>query len=366
MRWELASALGIPESDVRVIVPDAGGGYGGKHSGEVAVEAARLARVAGAPVKVRWSREEEFTWSYVRPAAVIDLRSGARDGAITAWELTNVNAGTAGIASPYDVPNERITYRPAASPLRQGSYRALAATANHFARESHVDEIAHELGADPLELRLRHLSDERLAAVLAAAARSAGWGSGGRALGIAGGVEKGSSVATCAEVRVEGGRLRVLRVVTAFDCGAIVDRDNLINQIEGATVMALGGALTEAIGFSGGRIREPRLSAYRVPRFSDVPPIEVVLLDRPDVAPADAGETPMVAVAPAIANAVFAASGSGRCRSLRTGRCRARRPRSGGAFARRRTPAGTLRSRRCVPSCSRGTPPSIPPAPGCR
>jgi nicotinate dehydrogenase subunit B len=314
VRRELAAALDVPESHVRVIVPDAGGSYGGKHSGEVAIEAARLARAAGAPVKVRWSREEEFTWAYFRPAAVIDVRSGARDGALTAWGFTNINAGAAGIGSPYDISNQRIVFQPAESPLRQGSYRALAATANHFARESHMDEVANELGRDPVRFRLDHLSDERLMAVLEAAAERAGWGredrESGSGLGIACGTEKDAHVATCAEVLVErDGRLRILRLVTAFDCGAIVDADNLASQIEGATVMGLGGALTEAIRFSEGRIENARLSRYRVPRFGDVPPIEVVLLDRPDVPPAGAGETPIVAVAPAIANAIDAACG---------------------------------------------------------
>src|SRR5262249_52744422 len=128
VREELAKTLRVPESDVRVIVPDAGGGYGGKHSGEGAIEAARPPRGAGAPVKVRWRREEEFTWAYFRPAAVIDVQSGARDGALTAFEFTNINAGAAGIGTPYDIPNQRIVFQPADSPLRQGSYRGLAAT----------------------------------------------------------------------------------------------------------------------------------------------------------------------------------------------------------------------------------------------
>jgi isoquinoline 1-oxidoreductase len=320
VRWELAAALGVPESAVRVIVPDTGGGYGGKHSADVAIEAARLARAVGAPVKVRWSREEEFTWAYFRPAAVMDVRSGVRRGALTAWEFTNTNSGAAGIGSPYEIPNQRIVFQPADSPLRQGSYRALAATANHFARESHMDELAHELGADPLGFRLSHLADERLTRAFDAAAERAGWGTGdrprGHGLGIAGGVEKDAYVATCAEVRVDpDGRLQILRLVTAFDCGAIVDPDNLVNQIEGATVMGLGGALTEEIRFADGRIANPRLSEYPVPRFTDVPPIEVVLLDRPEIPSAGAGETPIVAVAPALANAIFAASGV-RLRSL--------------------------------------------------
>ncbi len=311
VRSEVAAALGVPETDVRVVVPDAGGAYGGKHSGEVAIEAARLARAAGAPVKVRWSREEEFRWGYFRPAAVIDVRSGVRDDRLVAWEFTILNAGAAGIETPYDVASSCVAYQPADSPLRQGSYRGLAATANHFARESHMDEIAHAVGVDPLDLRLRHLSDERLTAVLRGAAEAAGWGMtlpAGQALGIAGGTEKDAYVATCADVRVgDDGRLELLRLVTAFDCGAVVDRENLTNQIEGATVMGLGGALSEAIGFSGGAVHDPCLSRYPVPRFRDVPSIEIVLLDRPDVPSAGAGETPIVCVAPAIANAIFAA-----------------------------------------------------------
>jgi len=313
VRQELAAELKVPEKDVRVIVPDAGGGYGGKHTGEVAIEAARLARAVGTPVKVRWSREEEFTWAYFRPAAVIDVHSAVRDGALTAFRFTDINAGAPGIETPYDIPNQRIAFRPADSPLRQGSYRGLAATANHFARESHMDEVATALGADPVRFRRDHLSDERLIAVLETVAERAGWGSdqeGEAALGIACGTEKDAYVATCAEVVVEPtGRLRILRLVTAFDCGAIVDADNLVNQIEGATVMGLGGALTERIRFSHGRIENARFSAYRVPRFSDIPPIEVALIDRPDILSAGAGETPIVCVAPAVANAVAAATG---------------------------------------------------------
>ena len=205
VRAQLADELGLPEERVRVIAPTAGGGFGGKHTGEVAIEAARLARAVGRPVKVRWSREEEFSAAYVRPAAVIDVRSGARaDGTLTAWEFLNMNSGMVGIVWPYAIPNQRIDFQPADSPLRQGSYRALAATANHFARESHIDEVADRLGVDPLELRLRHLADERLADVLRAAAERIGWSErswrrGG--LGIACGVEKDARVAT-AVVRV--------------------------------------------------------------------------------------------------------------------------------------------------------------------
>lgn len=319
VRSQLAERLGIPEKDVRVIVPDTGGGFGGKHAGEVAVDAARLARAAGRPVKVRWARPEEFTAGYLRPAAVIDIRSGAGDEGLTAWEMRNVNAGMFGLAGPYEVPNQRLDYQPAASPFAQGSYRALAATANHFAREFHMDEIARALDTDPLAFRLGNLRDERLATVLQAAAGRIGWERArpaGTAAGIAAGIEKGARVATAVEIRVgDDRRLEILRVVTAFECGRIVNHDGLANQVEGALVQGLGGALFEAIRFGDGVIHNASMTDYRVPRIDDVPPIEVVLIDRPDLPPAGGGETPIMAIAPALANAIDAATGA-RLRSM--------------------------------------------------
>jgi isoquinoline 1-oxidoreductase len=321
VRGQLAEAFRIPEDHVRVLMPDTGSGYGGKHTGETAIEAARLARAAKRPVKVVWTREEEFTWAYFRPAGVIDVSSGARsDGTITAWEFHNYNSGSAGIRSYYDIPNQRIVFHASNSPLRQGSYRALAATANHFARESHMDEMAHTVKMDPLEFRLKNLKDERLRAVFEAAAKQFGWGkskSGGQGFGMGGGYEKLGNIATFAEIDVDrkSGDVKVVRVVSAFECGAIVNPDNLRNQIEGSNVQGLGGALFEAIEFENGKILNGRMSEYRVPRFSDVPALETVLLDRKDLPSAGAGECPMVGLAPAIANAIFDASAV-RLRSL--------------------------------------------------
>lgn len=321
VRGQLAEAFRIPEDQVRVLMPDTGSGYGGKHTGETAVEAARLARAAKRPVKVVWTREEEFTWAYFRPAGVIDVSSAARnDGTIVAWEFHNYNSGSAGIRTYYEVPNQRIVFHAVNSPLRQGSYRALAATANHFARESHMDEIAHSLKMDPLEFRLKNLKDERLRAVFEAAAKQFGWGkskSPGQGFGMGGGYEKLGNIATFAEVNVDrqSGDVKVVRVVSAFECGAIVNPDNLRNQIEGSNIQGLGGALFEAIEFDNGKILNGRMSKYRVPRFSDVPALETVLLDRKDIPSAGAGECPMVGLAPAIANAIFDAGGV-RLRSL--------------------------------------------------
>lgn len=315
VRGQLAEAFHLPEEQIRVLMPDMGSGYGGKHTGETAIEAARLARAAKRPVKVVWTREEEFTWAYFRPAGVMDVMSAVRnDGAITAWEFHNYNSGSAGIRTYYDIPNQRIQFHEVRSPLRQGSYRALAATANHFARESHMDELAHAVKMDPLEFRLKNLKDERLRAVFEAAAKQFGWGkskSAGQGFGMGGGYEKLGNVATFAEVHVDrkSGEVKIARVVTAFECGAIVNPDGLKNQVEGANVQGLGGALFEAIRFENGRILNHRLSQYRVPRFSDVPVIETVLLDRKDIPSCGAGECPLIGLAPAIANAIFDGSG---------------------------------------------------------
>jgi nicotinate dehydrogenase subunit B len=316
VRDDLAEAFHLSHESVRVMVPDTGSAYGGKHTSDAALEAARLARPAGHPVKVVWTREEEFTWAYFRPAGVIEIKAGvASDGTLAAWEFHNYNSGASGIATPYVVPNQKVQFHAVRSPLRQGSYRGLAATANHFARESHMDALARASQIDPLEFRLKNLTDERLRAAFQAAGKSFGWPRAkkkpGQGYGLGGGVEKGGYVATCAEVAVDraSGEVRVVRVVTAFECGAIVNPDGLRNQVDGANIMAIGGALFEAIEFENGRITNPRFSSYRVPRFRDVPQIETVLIDRKDIPSAGAGETPLIGLAPAIANAIFDATG---------------------------------------------------------
>jgi len=315
VRTELADAFRIPESRVRVILPDTGSGYGGKHTGEAAIEAARLALATKRPVKLVWTREEEFSWAYFRPGGLIKITSGAsKTGKITAWEFHNYNSGEAGIRSYYNIPNQRCVFHEAESPLRQGSYRGLAATANHFAREVHMDELAQSVGMDALEFRLKNLDNDRLRGVFAAGAEKFDWGKakadGSRGFGMGGGYEKLGNVATFVEVAVDGDpkTVKIIRVVTAFECGAIVNPDGLRNQIEGANIMGLGGALFEAVQFENGRIVNGRFSKYRVPRFSDVPPIETVLLDRKDLPPVGAGEAPIVGIAPAISNAIFDAA----------------------------------------------------------
>ena len=314
VRRELAEAFRLSESRVRVIVPDTGGGFGGKHTGDAALEAARLAKAAGRPVSLRWTREEEFTWAYFRPAGLIEIRAGVdAGGRIVAWEFTNYNSGASALASPYDIPHARELYRYSESPLREGSYRALASTANTFARESFMDELAFAANEDPLDYRLSQLTHERLRPVLEAAAKSFRWRErreerrANRGIGLGCGTEKGSYVAACVEVEVdrERGDIKVMEVCHAFECGAIQNPANLKAQVDGCAIMTLGATLGEEIHFENGRILNGRFSRYNVPRFRDVPRLKTVLLDRPDRPSVGAGETPMIAVPPAVGNAVF-------------------------------------------------------------
>jgi len=316
VRGELVRAFGLPEDKVRVIIPDFGGGFGGRHSGESAVEAARLAKAAGKPVHLRWTREEEFTWASFRPAAVIDAEASLdASGAITSWHFINVNSGGSSIRSPYRIPKNNDRFVSSNAPLRHGSYRALAATANTFARESMMDELAAAAGKDPLEFRLAHLDPGRLRDVLEAAAKKFGWGERvkkkepGTGVGLSCSIDKSSFVAACAEVTVKDGVISVKHVCQAYDCGKILNPENLMRQVKGGLIMALGPALREETIFENGKVLNASFGKYKVPRFDDVPELDIVLLDRPDLESVGAGETPVIAVAPAIANAVFHATG---------------------------------------------------------
>jgi len=200
--------------------------------------------------------------------------------------------------------------------LKQGSYRALACTANVFAREAHITDMARQAKIDQLDFRLRNLEDERLIAALQTAAKAFGWKNenkpAGHGYGIACSFEKGGYVATCAEVMVNADKeVKVLRLTQSFDCGAIINPRHLEYQVMGSMVQGLGGALFEAIDFAGGKILNSRLSAYRVPRFSDVPKIEIITIDRKDQPSGGAGEAAIIGVAPAIRNAILDATGIG-------------------------------------------------------
>jgi isoquinoline 1-oxidoreductase subunit beta len=317
VRDTLARTFALSPEQVRVVVPDFGGGFGGKHTGEAAIEAARLAKEAGKPVSLRWTRAEEFSWAYCRPAALIEVEASLDKGVITAWDFANYNSGAAALESPYRLAHTRHRYIECESPLRPGSYRALASTVNNFAREAFMDELAAAAGQDPLAFRLAHLDNERIRAVLEAAADRFGWRERatrkqpGRGVGLACGMEKNSVVAACAEIEIDArtGAVRLVEIVQAYECGKILNPANLRQQVEGCILQGLGAVVRERLEFAGGRITNGSFARYRVPRFEDVPKIDLVLLDRPDMTPIGAGETPILTVAPAMANAWFQATG---------------------------------------------------------
>jgi CO/xanthine dehydrogenase Mo-binding subunit len=314
VQQQLQQAFRLSAEQVRVIEPGSGGGFGGKHTGEVAIEAARLAKEAGKPVHLRWTRAEEFTWAYCRPAGLWEIEAALdANGRLIAWDFASYNAGTAGLESPYRIPNTRTRFFRSDSPLREGSYRGIAATTNNFAREGFMDELAALAGQDPLDFRLAHIENPRLRDVLIAAAEKFNWKSRrlkpspGTGLGVAAGFEKGSYVAACVEVAADaksGFTIRDFHM--AYECGAILNPSNLRAQVEGAIIQGLGGALMESIEFSNGRLTNGSFTAYRLPRLRDVPPLTITLLDRQDLPSVGAGETPIIVVAPALAAAVSA------------------------------------------------------------
>lgn len=322
VRGELARAFHISEDHVRVIVPDFGAGFGGKHTGETAVEAARLAQAAGKPVSLRWTREEEFTWAYFRPAGAIEIEASLdKDGKLTSWHFININSGPSAVESPYRIAKSQSRYVTSKPPLRHGSYRGLAATANNFAREGFMDELAVAAGADPLEFRLAHLENPRLRAVLETAAEKFDWKQRVKSktpnvgIGLSCGTEKGSYVAACVEIEVKQNQIRVRHVCQAYECGAIINPANLYKQVTGAIIMGLGPALREEVRFENGEIQTASFRSYPVPRYEDVPELDIHLVNRSDLPSAGAGETPIICIAPAIANAVFHATGK-RIRSM--------------------------------------------------
>lgn len=317
VRQEVARALKLPEAQVRIVVHDAGGAFGGKQRGECEVEAARLARLSGAPVRVAWTREEEFTCSYTRPAGVIDVESAVdADGRLTAMRVSNYNSGASGLMPPYDIPHHWIGFFRTHSDVRQGSYRALAAVANTFARESHMDEWAHALLVDPVEFRLRHITDARLREVITRTAARFGWARAAarprRGIGFSCTLEKDARLALGVEVEMAGRDVRVQRLVATGDFGAALNPDALQNLMTGAILQGLGGALWEQVHFEEAGQRTRTLASYRVPRFRDLPTLDIQVLDRRGVPSGGAGESPIVLPAPALAAAIFRATGQRR------------------------------------------------------
>jgi isoquinoline 1-oxidoreductase len=264
-------------------------------------------------VKLAWSREDEFVAGYCRPAGVVEMTAALdAGGRLVAWHHRNYNAGAAGLKPPYTIPHYSCEFHRAESPIRQGSYRSLACVANTFAREGLIDELAALAKTDPLEFRLRNTEDARLREALTRAAERFGWGKRHPGpVGLACNIEKDARLAVFVELEAA----KVRRMVMTFDVGRIVNPDGLRNQAQGGLIQGLGGALFEELQWDERNLTNGRLSKYRVPRFSDLPEIDVILIDRPEIPSAGAGEAPITIVAPAIAAAMRARDGRPR-RSL--------------------------------------------------
>ncbi|MCG6963986.1 MAG: molybdopterin-dependent oxidoreductase [Acidobacteria bacterium] len=324
-RDRLAEELGLDPKNVRVITPYVGGGFGGKSAGLQTSEAAKLSQITGKPVQVRFSRAEEFFYDTFDPAAVVKLVSGLdANGKVSLWDYHVIAAGDRGAAVFYDIPNVSISvaggWHGRGRDLHLfgiGPWRAPGANMNVFAKESQIDIMAAAARIDPVELRLRNLTDERMRRVLQAAAKAYGWkprvapAGKGRGRGVACGIDAGTYVTLMADVTVdlEKGTVHVDRVVAAQDMGIIVNPTGAKMQMEGCVTQGLGYCLSEELRFTGGEILDRNFDTYLLPRFSAVPKIETVLVRNDELDPQGGGEPAIVPMGAVIANAVFDATG---------------------------------------------------------
>ena len=355
LRRDLALTLSIDEDDVAVQHVEGAGCYGHNGADDVALDAARLARaVPGRPVRVLWSRADELSWAPFGPAMAVELEAdldaadevigwrhtvwsnghGTRPGRaaspalLGAWHLAQpferpaaVNAPLAAgggaernAVPPYDFPAWHVVnHRVLAMPLRTSALRALGAFANVFACESFIDELAHAIGADPIEYRLRHLTDPRARAVIERVRERSAWRgwqpSEGRGHGIGYARYKGSGAhcAVVAEVEAEQ-EIRLRRLIIAVDVGIAINPDGVANQIEGGAIQAASWTLKEAVRFDRERVTSDAWENYPILRFSEIPAVEVELV-RSGQPPLGAGEASLGPTAAAIANAVHDALG---------------------------------------------------------
>ncbi len=323
LKDEAAEALDIPADNVRVLTPFVGGGFGGKSRNRQAIEATLLAKATGRPVQVAWTRAEEFFYDSFRPAAVVKIRSGMdKSGKIIFWDYGVYFAGERGSEHFYDIPHHVTAAfgggwgENGPHPFATGAWRAPANNTNTFARESQIDIMAAKAQMDPVEFRLKNMADKRMIRVLKAAVKKFGWtgakAPSGRGFGVACGRDSGTYVATMAEVEVDEktSEVQPKRVVCAQDMGLVINPAGATIQVEGCITMGLGYALTEDVHFKGGKILDLNFATYKLPRFSQVPKIETVLIDAKDSPAQGGGEPAIVVMGAVIANAIFDATGA--------------------------------------------------------
>jgi CO/xanthine dehydrogenase Mo-binding subunit len=358
-RSTVARLLGLKEQNVRLIYHEASGSYGRMSTDDCAEDAALMSRAAGAPVRVQWSRQDEHGWEPKGPAQLDEIKAALdANGNIIAWDFAdygqpwtasgstpllaslqvgmtpNNPGGSNGTQSGgefYAIANQLIAchhinwHFPEPIPLRTSNLRAPGDIARCFASECFVDEIAANLKVDPVEFRMRHLGpNKRGADCLKAAVEKAGWqkrpspapspsGNIARGRGVAMTQRANTYVAVVAEVEVDksSGQVAVKRLVCAHDCGLMINPDGVLNQVEGNVLQGMSRAMYEEVMFdAGGAVTSLDWATYPILRFPDVPDLDVVLFNRPEMNPLGAGEGATIPPAAAIANAIYDAVGA--------------------------------------------------------
>ena len=359
LRGELAKALKMPATDITVTHREGSGCYGHNGADDVALDAALCARATGGrPVKLQWMREDEFRWEPYGSAMSISLRAGLdaqgnvvefrnelwshthstrpgeSDGTnlLAAWYLEKpqrpgsarnipqpAGGGDRNAIPLYVFPRQRVVnHLLPEMPVRVSALRTLGAYANVFAIESFMDELAAAAGMDPVEFRLRHLSDPRAKAVIETVASKAGWranqagdGRRGRGLGFAKYKNLAAYVAVVADVEVDRatGIVTVPRAFAVADAGLVVNPDGLINQIEGGVIQSTSWTLREAVSYDSTQVLTSSWEDYSILHMTEVPSVEVSLIDRPQERSVGVGESALGPTAAAIANAVANATG---------------------------------------------------------
>ena len=337
VNWRVADALGLSEDEVTVFPTLLGGGFGRKAEVDACVQAALIAKQVKRPVQLIWTREEDTTQDKYRPAARAQMRAKlGPDKRIAAWDATiavpsvgpsfmsrnvpalgsgggaNAQALEGALAMPYDIGAVRVAHADVETPVPLGFWRSVGHSYTAFFVESFVDELANAAGVDPLTFRLRMLAKSpRHAEVLRRAAAEAGFmgaGEDGVAHGIALHESFGSIVAQVAEVAVKDGQLDVTRVTCAIDCGRVINPDIVRQQMEGGIIFGLTAALHGAITFANGRAEQANFDSYPLLSMAEAPEIDVHIIES-TAAPGGVGEPGVPPIAPALANAVFAATG---------------------------------------------------------
>ncbi len=310
-----ARLTGLPKDRVKVHSQFMGGAFGRRLETDVVVDAVELARKIRQPVQVLCTRQDDLQHDFYRPAHYTRLKAALNfDGRPTVWWQRVVGPSLAldMVDVPYDIPNLREEHAEIETPVPTGAWRAVGAGQNAFVVEGFIDELAHAAGEDPLTYRMNLLAHSpRHQRVLALAAEQAGWDQPLQPLhgrGVAVYRSFGSWVAEVAEVAMVQEKIQVQRVVCAVDCGLVVNPDTVRAQMEGAIAFGLSAALHEEVCIENGAVQQATFADYPILTFSEMPQVEVHIVESLEP-PGGVGEPGLPPLAPAVANAVFTATG---------------------------------------------------------